>query len=102
MLGSVLGLSFTASTLNERLWKPGVNGGDCGGVGEGGAPVKAITIVPAGPETPLETAWPWPVPLGISAANKISMGTSSAIAARQDNRCFTREACNRDFGSRLG
>ncbi len=59
-------------------------------------------MVPAGPETPLEMGWLWPVPIGTSVATNINMGASRAAAARQDDNCFTREACNRDFGSRLG
>src|ERR1700730_2033363 len=92
--GSVLGWSFTARTLNERLWKPGVNPT----LGAGRLPVKAIRIVPAGPDT-----WPSPVPTGRKAvAKSTNTGASRTIPARQDDSCFTREAYNRDFGSRLG
>ena len=96
MVGSVLGLSFTARTLNERLWNPGVNAA----FGAGRAPVNAITRVPW---SLLGGTWLCPVPIGTDTVAKITdTDTSRAITARRDDSCFTREAYKRDFGSRLG
>ena len=85
MLGSVLGLSSTARTLNERLENPGVNSRF-----EGEVPVNAITRVPW---SLLAGTWLWPVPIGTNSVAKITdTDTSRAIAARQDDSCFTLEA----------
>jgi len=65
------------------LWKPGVKA-----LGAGGAPVNAITRVPAGPET-----WLRAVPIDTNTAAKITnTDTSRAIPARQNDSCFTRNA----------
>jgi hypothetical protein len=76
--------------LNEMLWKMLADGA-------GRVPVRAITMVPAGPET-----WLWPVPIDTTAANSTNTGTSRTIAARRDDNCFTRKAYYGDFSSRLG